>query len=184
MSTIRASRLDNALERLGRAMPARPPGAFPPLTVILAQQASWGIGVRGDTALPFAGTVKLIHWIVSPYSGVPDGIVEDCGSCRLPIVGGTCDASLTFRLTDQEQVLPQDRAHRRNLLIGRKLLGLRGWDIPHDRHASVTDLCSGKADTSGADLPDRWHLSWSLDVCVWQREFSIFAVQGKSTIII
>lgn len=180
MSTTRPLAIDRSLEYLLKALPSAAPGAFPPLTLVFGRQANWGIGIRSDTTMPFAGNVKLLHWIVSPYRGVPDGIVEDCNACRLIAIWGALDASLSFKATDRLRPLPADRADRRNLLVAERLMGLRGWDILHDRHMAVSDLRLGTADTSGMDLPNLWHASWILEARVCRQELVVAAEAGKS----
>lgn len=182
MSITRFSAIDRSLECLVKELPSAAPGAFAPLTLVFGKQANWGIGARADAALPFVGDVKLLHWIVSPYRGTPDGIVEDCNSCRLIALWGAFDASLCFQPADRPQPWPADRADRRNLLAAESLMGLRGWDIPHDRHMAVTDLCSGQADTSGMDLAEKWHASWRLDAGVRCRDLAITVEVGKAVI--
>ncbi len=55
--------------------------------------------------------------------------------------------------------LPPSRLDCRNLLSadGRFLLGLRGWDIPHDRHLILTELQTWQADMTGQALPLKWY---------------------------
>ncbi|QZP09099.1 hypothetical protein [Caenibius sp. WL] len=161
-----ASSLDALLCEWARALPEDAPSRFAPLSVVFGRGTHWGLGLRSDTTIPFAGRVRLLHWLVPPHPGTPPGIVEDCQSSRLPTVHGTQNTSLRFQPIGRAIALPPDRAARRNLLSGARLMGLRGWDIPHDRHMAVTDLANGSADITGTDLPRHWHASWLLTLSI------------------
>ena len=165
--------LDEQLAQLARALPTAGPRSLPPLALVLGQAARWGLGLRSDTRLPFGGTVRLVHWIVSPYSDAPDGVVEDCQSARLHRVSVTAGASLKAVSEGPSRILPADRGNRRNLLSGDRLMGLRGWDIPHDRHMAVTDLARGTADITGTMLPEAWHADWLLTVALESDRFTL-----------
>ena len=77
MAEPKPSPLDEPLARFARALPLATPGSLPPLAAVLGRGVRWGLGLRSDTRLPFGGTVRLLHWIASPYSDAPDGIVMD-----------------------------------------------------------------------------------------------------------
>ena len=164
MSALHALSLDERLERFATGLPARAPSALPPLSIVFGKDSRWGIGLRSDAAMPVGGTIRLIHWIASPYGGTPDGIVEDCQSARLRLVSCAEGASLRFTPRGALAPLSPDRGGRRNLLFGAFLMGLRGWDIPHDRHMAVTDLARGAAEITGSGLPANWHGDWLLSV--------------------
>lgn len=158
MSARGQGRLAQAARRLER----RPSGFFGPRTVILAEAAAWGIGLRGDAATPF-GPVRLIHWIVSPYADTPlGGLVEDCASCRLPTVFGAAASAIVLQPRGGRVELPPARTDRRNLVAGRRLMGVRGWDVPHDRHMAIIDVQSGEADIAGSGVSELWCPSWRL----------------------
>ena len=164
MAEPQPSPLDEPLARFARALPLATPGSLPPLAAVLGRGVRWGLGLRSDTRLPFGGTVRLLHWIASPYSDAPDGIVEDCQSARLRQVCSLAGATLGFAPEGASHALPSGREDRRNLLSRHRLMGLRGWDIPHDRHMAVTDLGDGAADITGTMLPETWHSDWLLTV--------------------
>lgn len=94
MAEPKPSPLDEPLARFARALPLATPGSLPPLAAVLGRGVRWGLGLRSDTRLPFGGTVRLLHWIASPYSDAPDGIVEDCQSARLRQVCNLAGATL------------------------------------------------------------------------------------------
>lgn len=128
-------------------------------TVCIGEGARQGIGIRVDCHIPFARRVRLVHWLVAPYADTPSaGIVEDAGAMRLyRVIPAGSLKSLTA--TALQMALPASRLDRRNLhsADGKFLLGLRGWDIPHDRHMVLTATASWTADITGAALPERWN---------------------------
>lgn len=154
--------LNERLRKFAQGLPRDAPGHFAPLSIVMGEAAQWGFGVRTDTVVPFAGRIRLIHWIVSPYLDVPHGVVEDCQSSRLAAVSGTGEGALLFLPEGQAIPRPPNRSDCRNLLSGRYFMGLRGWDIPHDRHMVVIDLGDGDSDITGTGIPGSWHASWRL----------------------
>lgn len=135
--------------------------------MLVGRAARTGIGLRADCALPSMGTLRLVHWFASPYGDTPTGgIVEDTTSMRLNNVEPLGDDGTERVVTLQGAAfpLPQNRGERRNLLSSNaaSLLGLRGWDIPHDRHIVLTDLASGSADITGSRLPDTVVDHWQI----------------------
>lgn len=127
-------------------------------TLCAGTQAREGLGLRIDCQIPFAGIIRLVHWLIAPYADTPSaGIVEDAGAMRMYRVtpAGILRELIAVPL---ETALPASRADRRNLLSGddRYLLGLRGWDIPHDRHMVLTDTENWTADITGSTIPRQW----------------------------
>ena len=152
----------------------RAPGDWPPATLLLVRGERRGIGLRSDADIPRAGRVRLLHWIVSPFGGAPSGgIVEDCGASRLAAVRGLSLDCIMIVPTGRALALPADRAACRNLVAGDLLLGLRGWDIPHDRNLALTSIETGCAVIAGENLPALWHRAWRLEFGVAGRPYAL-----------
>ncbi|WP_311269581.1 hypothetical protein [Sphingobium sp. WCS2017Hpa-17] len=157
------------LAALSPNWPSRTPADFPPGTLIAATADHPGVGIRVDAFMPYAGTVRLIHWIISPYDDVPPGIVEDCNAARIGLVSGKSILLCALVPLGNPASLPTHRSARRNLARAGNLMGLRGWDIPHDRVECVMDIESGKASLSvesGRSTDALWHAAWQLSLVI------------------
>ncbi len=86
------------------------------------------------------------------------------------MLSGMTPAPLALLPLADAIALPPSRTERRNLVSGDQLLGLRGWDIPHDRHMTLCNLKDGDADITGADLPQTWYDHWQLSLMLDGRE--------------
>jgi hypothetical protein len=130
---------------------------LPCRSIVSAQAERAGIGMRVDCDLPFGGILRLVHWLVSPFASAPDGIVEEPGS--LPATRIACFTPDMLQLDWVFLPTPTDRLVRRNLVSADRafLLGVRCWDIPHDRHAVLSDLATGRGVLAPAPLPGEWH---------------------------
>jgi len=169
------------LETLAIGLARRPPGSFAPRSILFGKGSVWGIGLRSDAEIPSQGCIRLVHWIVSPYESTPTGgIVEDCISSRLEFVFGYLPDILRIYVFDRADILPESRFRQRNYAVSNKILGLRGWDIPHDRHAAVSDLWDGHADVTGRSLPGFWHSSWDLAAIVDRQWIQIAVRSGDA----
>ena len=171
---------NDALEFCATDLPCGPSAQFAPRTVILGRGSSWGFGLRGDARLPFSGPVRLIHWVISPYGDTPaGGIVEDCASLRLRRVFGQAPSGLRVIPVGASSALPSVRRDRRNLVTGTQLMGLRAWDIPHDRHMCVMELASGAAEVSGFAGPPSWYPVWRLLVELAGKSVELLVERGE-----
>lgn len=66
-------------------------------------------GLRCDCPMPFGGTMRLVHCIVSPFIKAPDGIVEETFAMALTSLGPFGRDLLATEPV--MQALPRERRH-------------------------------------------------------------------------
>jgi hypothetical protein len=138
--------------------------ALPAGSLVVAHHDGPGIGILVDCPLPGAGMLRLIHWLRSPYRQAPNGIVEDADSIAVSDL--LPDHREPHWACHGTRPLPAGRLGATNWMSadGQRIAGLRGWDIPHDRHVVLTTIATGMGALSPILLPHHWARSWSIEL--------------------